>query len=389
MRLLHLVLGLSPIIISLYMYFKLRAAVGPGLLWTLSYFLLAAFLIWGSSFLWTADLEAIPRARRVLSYVVYMGIAFFFLMFTAFLALDLVRLAVFVLDLILSTRFAVILPSPRTRAVLATLFALAACSYGWMEALSVRPVYVTIGTDKLVRGVDRLRIAHITDVHLGCIVQEERLERILRVVRDAAPDMLVCTGDLVDGNMERREAEISLFREMDLPFGMLAVTGNHEYHAGVDQAVDFMRRAGMRVLRNEAVLAGGIVVAGVDDSSAVRYGERPEPEASVLRPLPSNRFVLLLKHQPVVDRDSQGLFDLQLSGHTHRGQIWPFYWATRAAYDYRPGLRALSEPHGGEAHASGEAREGLVIVSNGAGTWGPPIRFLAPPEVVIVDLVRR
>ena len=389
MKLLHLSLSLAPMVLFLYVYIKLRSAVRFGLLWSLVYLSLSVFLVWGSRLLWTANLEAIPGVRKALSYMVYLGLAFFFLLFTAFLLLDVLRLAVRILDMLMSSCFVDLLPSPRMTAILAVVFSLTACCYGWMEALSVRPVHVTVHTDKLARGVDRLRIAHITDVHLGWIVQEGRLERILNVVKAAEPDMLVCTGDLVDGNMEEREAEVSLFRGLDLPFGVFAVTGNHEYHAGVDQAVAFMSRAGMRVLRNEAVRAGGIVIAGVDDSSAVRHGERPESEESVLASLPSNRFVLLLKHQPTVEAASQGLFDLQLSGHTHRGQIWPFYWATRAAYDYRPGLRALAAPQRGEAMASGEGRESFVLVSNGAGTWGPPIRFLAPPEVVIIDLVSR
>jgi hypothetical protein len=189
--------------------------------------------------------------------------------------------------------------------------------------------------------------------------------------------------------MEEREAEVALFRGLNLPLGMYAVTGNHEYYAGIDQAIAFKEHAGMQLLRNEALRVGGIILAGMDDPTAQRFGGTLTPEIDVLAPLPENRFVLLLKHQPIVDPDSIGLFDLQLSGHTHRGQIWPFYWLTRMVYEYRPGLRALAPSKSGEAYASGAARESRVFIGNGSGTWGPPIRFFAPPQVGIIDIVRK
>jgi len=372
-----------------YIYFKLRSAIGPGWKWTALYTLLSFFIIMGSRILWIVNLEAYPGLRKILSCSVYMGMAFFFILFTAFFFIDLLRFLVWLTDLLLSACFSDLFPSPKMRAVLAIGFAFFACTYGWFEALAVRPVYITIATDRLPRGVDKLRIAHITDVHLGWVIQEERLDRILDVVRAAQPDMLVSTGDLVDGDMEEREAEVALFRGLNLPLGMYAVTGNHEYYAGIDQAIAFKEHAGMQLLRNEALRVGGIILAGMDDPTALRFGGTPTPEIDVLAPLPENRFVLLLKHQPTVDPDSIGLFDLQLSGHTHRGQIWPFYWLTRMVYEYRPGLRALAPSKSGEAYASGAARESRVFVSNGSGTWGPPIRFFAPPQVGIIDIVRK
>ncbi len=389
LRLVSLLIIATLLALYSYNYFKLRSALGPGWKWTLLYTLISIFIIMGSRILWLVDLAAYPGLRKFLSCSVYMGMAFFFILFTAFFFLDLLRFLVWLIDLLLSACFGDLFPSAKVRAFLAVSFAFFACTYGWFEALAVRPVHIAIATEKLPKGVDKLRVAHITDVHLGWVVQEERLDRILEVVRAAKPDMLVSTGDLVDGDMEEREAEVALFRGLNLPLGMYAVTGNHEYYAGVDQAIAFKERSGMQVLRNEALRVGGIVLAGVDDPTARRFGEEPKPEIDVLAPLSENRFVLLLKHQPTVEPESIGLFDLQLSGHTHGGQIWPFYWGTRMVYDYRPGLRALAPAKRGEAYASGVARESRVFVSNGAGTWGPPIRFLAPPQVVIVDIVRK
>ncbi|MDD3917324.1 MAG: metallophosphoesterase [Synergistaceae bacterium] len=373
-----------------YVYFKLRSAVGPGWRWTVLYLLACVFLVMGSRTLWLVDLGNYPEFKRMLSWSVYMGLAFFFILFTAFLALDVLRVLARVLDGLFSMKPGERLASPKLRVAGAAAFALLACVYGWYEALNVRPTYVTVETERLPVGVERVRVAHITDVHLGWIVQEERLDRILDVVRAARPDVLVSTGDLVDGDMEFRDEEVALFRGLNLPLGMYAVTGNHEFHVGVRQAIDFKERAGMRVLRNEYLHAGGLIFVGMDDPSVRRFGGDLPPEQGILASLPDDAFVVLLKHQPSVMQESIGLFDLQLSGHTHGGQIWPFYWLTRMAYEYRPGLRALSPSRrGGEAYAAETSRESNVYVSNGAGTWGPPLRFFAPPEVVIIDIVRK
>ncbi len=373
-----------------YIYFKLRSAVGPGWRWTVLYLLVCVFLVMGSRALWLVDLGNYPEFRRMLSWSVYMGMAFFFILFTAFLAIDLFRVLAWMLDSLFSLNIRNWFASPKLRAWAAVGFAFFACVYGWFEALNVQPAYLTIETERLPAGVERVRIAHITDVHLGWIIQEERLDRILDVVRAAEPDMLVSTGDLVDGDMEFRDEEVALFRGLELPLGMYAVTGNHEYHVGVRQAIDFKERAGLRMLRNEPLHVGGLILVGMDDPSARYFGGDIPPEQDILASLPEDSFVVLLKHQPPVVSESVGLFDLQLSGHTHGGQIWPFYWLTRMAYEYRPGLRALSpSPRRGEAYAAEFSRESSVYVSNGAGTWGPPLRFFAPPEVLIIDVVRK
>ena len=382
-----------------YVYFKLRSVVGPGWRWTVLYLLVCVFLLMGSQILWHGDLGNRHDFRRMLSWPVYMGLAFFFFLFTAFLALDFLRVLAWMFDSLFSLKIGECLASPKRRVWGATAFALLACVYGWFEALNVQPTYVAIETERLPAGVDRVRIAHITDVHLGWIVQGERLDRILDVVRAARPDVLVSTGDLVDDDMGFRDEEAALFRGLNLPLGMYAVTGDHEFHAGVRQAIDFKERAGMRVLRNEHLHVGGLLFVGMDDPGDDDpadddphgmddpAGDLP-PEQEILASLPEDAFVVLLKHRPSVIRESVGLFDLQLSGHTHGGQIWPFYWLTRATYDYRPGLRALSPSgKGGEVFAAEISRESSVYVSNGVGTWGPPLRFFAPPEVVIIDIV--
>ena len=116
-----------------------------------------------------------------------------------------------------------------------------------------------------------------------------------------------------------------LLREIKTKYGNYAVTGNHEYFAGIDKALAFTREAGFTVLQNEARAVGPITIAGVDDRTAVQMNlEKPVSEKELLSKLPQDRFTLFLKHQPIINRATPGLFDLQLSGHTHKGQIFPF-----------------------------------------------------------------
>lgn len=131
------------------------------------------------------------------------------------------------------------------------------------------------------------------------------------------------------------------------------------------------------MLRNEAVNAGPITLVGVDDRTAVQlHMEEPIREKALLSQVPRDRFTLFLKHQPRIDHTTAGLFDLQISGHTHKGQIFPFTLLTLLTFPMNAGTYDLG---------SGS----LLHVSRGTGTWGPPIRFLAPPEVTIIELVRK
>ena len=221
-----------------------------------------------------------------------------------------------------------------------------------------------------------LKIVQIADVHLGDLIGARQLRRIVAQIQALDADLLVSTGDLVDGQGDHLDGLTRLFQELHPRFGKFAVTGNHEFFVGADRALDFTARAGFTVLRGEAAsLAGVLTIAGVDDPAGRWMGVPVRTdEKALLSALPRERFTLLLKHQPVVDRNSLGLFDLQLSGHTHGGQIFPFGLLVRIAYRMRNGLTSLT-PHG------------HLYVSRGTGTWGPPMRLGTPPELTLIELV--
>ncbi|MFZ5586693.1 MAG: metallophosphoesterase [Thermodesulfobacteriota bacterium] len=261
----------------------------------------------------------------------------------------------------------------RQAALAALILAGLATAYGVIEARTLRVERVTIASPKIARPVV---IAQVSDVHLGLLAGQRRLKHIVRLIKAEQPDLVVSTGDLVDGNLFENDGLAGLWAELDPPLGKFAVVGNHEVYAGLGQALDFHRRAGFEVLRGQMRDLGSLAVAGLDDPAVGQMGLAPAGagEAELLAQAPAGRFVLLLKHRPTADPASLGRFDLQLSGHTHRGQIWPFSFITGAIYPMQDGL-----------HQPGQGSR--VYTNRGTGTWGPPLRIAAPPEISLIRLV--
>ena len=273
-----------------------------------------------------------------------------------------------------------LLPAPPGDLLLALGLATAATLWGVVEAAWVRVVRVTLRSPRIPPGTERLRVVQISDLHLGLIHDLRFLHRLVRKIRLLKPDLLVSTGDLVDGSLEGQEDVADLIREIRPRLGALAVTGNHEFYAGLEEALAFHRRCGFRVLRDAAVRVGPLWVAGVDDPGG-KYGPtapRADEEGLLEGWGEGGRrpYVLFLKHRPVVRRGTLGRFDLMLSGHVHGGQVFPWNLLARSAYRYARGLKRLR----------GAGRGAFLYVSAGTGTWGPPVRLFAPPEVTVFDL---
>ncbi len=316
-----------------------------------------------------------PFARS-LSYVGYIWMGVLFLFVSASFFIDIYRLSVYLFGLISQRNLSAIIPSTRFSFFFPFLLAVTVSIYGYFEAKDIRTEHLIIKTSKIPKEIGRLRIMQISDVHLGLIVREEMLKRIIKEIKRSNPDILVSTGDLVDGQINKLEGLAKLLQEIKPIYGKFAITGNHEFYAGFDQAMDFTKKAGFSILRGEGLdIAGIINIAGVDDRAGKPYGLFKDiSEKDLLSVLNRKKFTLLLKHRPHVDKHAFGLFDLQLSGHTHKGQIFPFNLITRLFYPSDAGLLSLLN----NSH---------LYVSRGAGTWGPPIRFLSPPEVLLIELV--
>ncbi|MEW5801422.1 MAG: metallophosphoesterase [bacterium] len=313
---------------------------------------------------------------RFAAYLGFTWMGFLFLFFSIFLAADLYNLLARLVGTVFRYDSAQFALAGRSSFFLLALLVVAVGCYSIFDAQRIRTERVVLTTSKLPEGVKRVTMVQITDVHLSPLVSRQFLEKLIGVIRDAGPDILVSTGDLVDMEISQIMDMADLFQEIKPRYGKFAIMGNHDFYAGIDAAMDFTTRAGFRVLRGEGITVAGILnMAGVDDHADARFGQTTvrRTEREILASLPQGPFTVFLKHRPDVMEDSTGLFDLQLSGHTHGGQIFPFTWIIHFFYPMQNGLYTLP-PHC------------YLYTNTGAGTWGPPMRFLAPPRITVIEI---
>lgn len=377
MRLFLLVFFLLYGALHVHAFFKARAAFGFGLFTGIILALLFIIMVLAPVIVRQAENAGCESFARIMAWIAYCWLGVIFLFFSASLLVDFYRLVVHVGSSLLHKNASFLSLSAKASFFVPLFISLCASVYGYMDALNIKSEHISIETEKLPPGIDRVRIVQISDVHLGLIVRQERLGLILDKVKEASPDILVSTGDLVDGQINGLYGLADMLKEINPRYGKYAVLGNHEYYAGIKQAIEFKNAAGFTLLRGDGVSIDDIVtLAGVDDPAAKYLGlYRDVDEKALLSSFPRNRFTVLLKHRPLVNDDSVGLFDLQLSGHVHKGQIFPFSLLTKLYYP----------KHAGMLNVNGS----ILYVSRGSGTWGPPIRFLAPPEVTVIDITRR
>ncbi|MBC8414217.1 MAG: metallophosphoesterase [Nitrospira sp.] len=252
--------------------------------------------------------------------------------------------------------------------------------YGYYEAKQIRVEHLTLKTDKLPAGTERIRIVQIADLHLGVIVGEKVLKKVIAMTEEAGPDLIVSTGDLLDGGVKHIGHMKSMLKNIKAPLGKFAVIGNHEFYGGLSSTSGYIEEVGFTLLRAEGQTIGNkLNIAGVDfiGGETASYHRRTDQatERDILSALPDSLYTVLLKHKTEVEGESLGLFDLQLSGHTHNGQIFPMQLAVMCIFRHHTGFKRL-------------AKGSAIYVSRGTGTAGPPIRFLAPPEITIIDIER-
>jgi predicted MPP superfamily phosphohydrolase len=284
------------------------------------------------------------------------------------------------------------------------------------EAQDIRIETVRINTPKLPAGARPLLIAQISDMHLGGGTGKRRLRKVIELIKEAKPDILIATGDMIDQPYDALREEAAMLAEIKLPLPdrKFAIYGNHEHYVERDGATNEARKfheaAGFHILVPDHSLAarpaaspmaaapritggsfefgvtmpgtspntlsgdGAITIIGLDDPGYQPLGHSPDgKEQSLLALARQGSFIILLKHRPDVEDDSLGKFDLQMSGHTHGGQIFPFSAVTGLIYKYGRGLYEL--PNGSK-----------LYTNRGAGTWGPPLRLGARPEVTIFEI---
>jgi uncharacterized protein len=249
---------------------------------------------------------------------------------------------------------------------------------GMIEARGTHEVVdVEVRLAKLPKALDGFSIVQLSDLHVGMTIDRAFVQRVVDHTNRLSPDLIALTGDLVDGPVAELADDVAPLAALRAKHGVFAITGNHEYYAGADLWIEAISKLGVRYLRNELVTIGdasaAFDLAGVDDHSAYKYGHGEDLAAATAKRDP-NRALVLLAHQPrQVRRAHKHGVDLQLSGHTHGGQIWPWHYIVKIQ-------------QGGLLAGRYEYESTQLYVTRGCGYWGPPVRLLAPLEITRVIL---
>ncbi|MDX3114061.1 metallophosphoesterase [Streptomyces scabiei] len=243
-------------------------------------------------------------------------------------------------------------------------------TYGVLRGPRVKRVTVPLA--KLPRAAHGYRIAVVSDIHLSPVLGRDFAQKVVDTINGTQPDLIAVVGDLVDGSVKDLGPAAAPLARLKARHGNYFVTGNHEYFSGAEQWVEEVRRLGLDPLENARTELPWFDLAGVNDIAGESEGQGPD-FAKALGDRDTARACVLLAHQPVQIHDAvrHGV-DLQLSGHTHGGQLWPGNFLAEAANPTVAGLERYGDTQ--------------LYVSRGAGAWGPPTRVGAPSDITVVEL---
>jgi predicted MPP superfamily phosphohydrolase len=330
----------------------------------------------------------------ILSWIAYLGLGFFSMLFILLMARDLVWLIILLTKKIglffhffNPSSYAPEMKNPVYRryvlqAVNLAILVLAAVltSYGIFMAHRLPAVNViSIPIEGLPSDLDGFTIAQIADIHVGPTIKRGFVQKVVEQVNHFKPDVIVFTGDIADGSVGYLKNDVAPLGDLSAPYGLFFVTGNHEYYSGAEAWVEEMKQLGFTVLMNENRIivkgSGGLLMAGIPDFHAGSFAGHPSPDAarSLVGAQP-HQVKVLLAHQPrSIVEAAESEFDLQISGHTHGGQFFPWIYLVKRVHPYISGLHRL--------------RKTWIYVSRGTGYWGPPIRLGVPSEITLIQLV--
>ena len=249
---------------------------------------------------------------------------------------------------------------------------------GFLNARIPRIKKMELHVPKSVQGEKTLNIVMASDIHLGTIIAKRKANRLVETINSLDPDIVLFAGDVVDEDLApviNNNLGANLL-QIKSKLGVYAITGNHEYIGGVEPAVKYLQEHGITVLRDTAVLIDRrFYLAGREDRDRSRFSGKKRMDLSdLMQEIDRSRPIILMDHQPFnLERTVEQGVDLQLSGHTHHGQLWPFNYITTAIYEISSGYKLIGKTH--------------FFVSNGFGTWGPPVRLGNRPEIVQIKLI--
>ncbi|MBN2357514.1 metallophosphoesterase [candidate division KSB1 bacterium] len=268
-------------------------------------------------------------------------------------------------------------PMPRLRLitfVVTTALVLALTLISAVNARYLRLRILPVQIDKPCKK-SPLRLVMFSDMHLGTLIHAGRMRKLAGLINAQSPDVVLIAGDLFDEDAVSLSEKnmCDALRRLKAPLGIFAIPGNHEYYGGIESAAQLMEKSGITVLRDHAVkVADAFYIIGREDRTLSQFGGSRASLKSLVAGLDASLPLILLDHQPfrLEEAEKHGI-DLQLSGHTHHGQIFPFNLITDLVYEVSWGYKRKGSTH--------------VYVSSGAGTWGPPVRLGNTPECVVIE----
>jgi len=246
---------------------------------------------------------------------------------------------------------------------------------GYINALTTKVREIPLVIHKKVTGSKQMKILMASDIHLGALVGERQEMKLVRIINEQKPDLVLLCGDLVDGDIGPvlRKNLGKHIQEIRTPLGVYAIPGNHEYIGGIQNTLPYLQSINIQVLRDQiVVLSNGIQLVGRDDRDSRRMGGGGPPHElkELTQDLDHSKPIIVMNHQPFhLEEAVEVGADLHLSGHTHNGQMWPFNYVTDAIFELSWGLKQKGNT--------------IFYVSSGFGTWGPPVRTGNSPEVVV------
>jgi uncharacterized protein len=261
-------------------------------------------------------------------------------------------------------------------AIIVTIFIGTLLLVGHINSLIPRIVSLDLPIEKKAGSLKTLNIVVVSDVHLGILVGRSRIDQIVERMNRLDPDLVLLPGDIVDEDLAPviKQNLGEALKSIKSRFGVYAITGNHEYIGGVEQACNYLTEHNITVLRDRSVKIGdAFFLVGREDRSKNRGGGQRRQLPALMSEVDKNYPVILMDHQPFeLNEAMEQAVDLQISGHTHNGQLWPINYIVGAIYELPWGYKKSANTH--------------FYVSDGIGTWGPPVRIGNRPEIVNIRL---
>ncbi len=297
-------------------------------------------------------------------------------LFLGLLFLDILRLIRYLTPTVLKKRFRPFGIAPRTKFLLVIGIVLITVSLGHWNAVHPRIRNLEIILPQSTGPRKQLSVVMASDLHLGRIIRNSRLEKIVGLINELKPDLVLLAGDLTDEDISflSDQNTAAILQRIQAPLGVYSVTGNHEYYGGIKKAVALLKQGKVQVLEDRTVRIGDFLyLVGRKDRTAERFGEQRKPLGELMKEVPSGYPVILMDHQPfqLAEAQRQGV-GLQLSGHTHNGQLFPINYIVGRIFENPWGYLKKGNTH--------------YYVSCGVGTWGPPVRTCSIPEIIHIRL---